>query len=486
MTNLNDLLNSKNFGEHHLKTDSREVVPGDIFIAIKGPDCDGHDYIKDAALKGAAYMVCSSVPRGLEEKYEERIVRVDDTLEAVTLLSEKYFNDPSSKLKVYGVTGTNGKTTTVFLLDSILNSAGIKSGFISTVFSKSIGEKLEKSCLTTPGILRVNRLFSEMMSDNKQAAVLEVSSHALDQGRVSGIKMESAVFTNISPEHLDYHKNMDNYLEAKLKIFKNLKEEGIAVINADDPLLEKAIEGLKNKNVITFGIENNAFVKAENILLSAEGIEFDLVVEKVGKEHISSSLIGRHNVYNMLAATGALFKSGLDISQIKEGLEKARPVPGRLERVLSTAPFSVFVDYAHTPDALENVLKCLKGLVTGRLICVFGCGGNRDKSKRPVMGEKATRICDEVFITSDNPRKEKPEDIIREIEKGVLGKTNYSIIEDRRRAIHSALRVATEGDIVVIAGKGHEDYQIIGNEVLHFDDTEVALEGIQELGFKTK
>ncbi len=479
---LKKLIDNNSIKPEQIKVDSRDVSKGDIFFAIKGPVHDGHTYIDQVVDKGASYVVyCGD--RSYPVKQSAEFIKVNDTLGELSDFVKSVFNDPSGKLEVYGVTGTNGKTTTVFLIDNILNNFGINCGFISTVFSKSKGDSLEVSSLTTPGILKINSFFNEMISSGKKAAVLEISSHALDQSRVAGINLDSAVFTNITPEHLDYHLNMDNYLSAKKKIFANLKKDGLAVINTDDPMLKKKDDIADGRKAISFGTGEESFIKAKNINLFSNGSEFDVVYGNIGEIRIKTRLIGRHNVYNILGAMGAFYERGIPLEKIKEGVEKTSPVPGRLERLESKAPFNVFVDYAHTPDALENILNCLRSLTQKRLICVFGCGGNRDRTKRPVMGKIATSICDAVFLTNDNPRKEKPRDILKEIEKGVIQGSTYSIIEDRKEAVYAAIKEAKKDDIVVIAGKGHEKYQIIGDRTNHFDDKEEAEEVLMKLRY---
>jgi len=322
-----------------------------------------------------------------------------------------------------------------------------------------------------------------MVSSGKKAAAIEVSSHALDQKRISGIKLDAAVFTNITPEHLDYHKDMLTYLRDKSKIFNYLKKDGVCILNVDDPMIIGTIGSINPASLITFGIKNPALVTAENISLSVRGSQFMLVVDGVGSVKIKSKLVGEHNVYNMLAAAAAVIRKGISLEMVARGLEELTSVPGRLEKIVSEAPFSVYVDYAHTPNALENVLMCLRSLTRGKLICVFGCGGDRDKTKRSVMGTISSENCDRVIITNDNPRTEDPESILKQIEKGIADGVDYSIISDRREAIKEAVKVAEKGDTVIIAGKGHEDYQIVGTSRTHFKDKEVVREALSDLGY---
>ncbi len=480
---LKTILGGISLTKDNIKVDSRRVKAGDIFFAIKGTVYDGHDYVKEVLEKGASRVLCERACPDLAKEARKKVIIVKDSREALADAARHLFNDPAKNLSVYGVTGTNGKTTTVFLIDSILNHASRSSGLVSTVFTKSSGDELKRSSMTTPDAISLNRLLREMVTCGKKAAVIEISSHALSQKRVWSIALDSAVFTNITPEHLDYHKDMEAYLRDKSKIFRNLKSGGVAALNVDDPMVIGLAHSMDFSHLVTFGMESSADVRAKDVELSAGGTSFELSMKGLGSARVDSPLIGMHNVYNMLAASAALLKSGLGLAEIKEGLEKAPLVKGRLEAVGEDAPFGVFVDYAHTPNALENVLKCLKPLAKGRLICVFGCGGDRDKTKRPLMGKIAAQISDSVIITSDNPRTENSMDILKDIEKGVLNKNNYSIIDKRQDAIQKALREAESGDIVIIAGKGHEDYQIIGREVIHFDDKEVASQVLKSLGY---
>ncbi len=466
-----------------IKIDSRRVRKGDIFVAIDGAETDGHLYIPEAVKNGARAIICEHDVDDLGTEYSGKIFKVPDSRLALGEIARKVFKDPSGELKVFAVTGTNGKTTTVFLIRNILENAGIKSGFVSTVHIVSSDDGVEKATMTTPGIMILNRLMRKMISSGKKAAVIEVSSHALHQERIAGLKFDSAVFLNITPEHLDYHGTMDSYLEAKLKIFDHLKNGGRSVVNADEVFIKKSIDKMCKSGITSFGIENKADMKAEDILIDHDGVKFTVNIRGEEKICIRSGLMGKHNVYNILAAIAACANSGIETQKIIDGIEGVRSVPGRLERVDHAGPFEVLIDYAHTPDALKNILVCLKSLVKRKLICIFGCGGDRDKEKRPVMGRIAAEICDHVVLTSDNPRSEKPEEILSQIENGVNGKDNYSIIPLRRDAIFEGLKKAQGGDIVVIAGKGHEDYQIIGDEVIHFDDREVALEVLEKMGY---
>ncbi|MDD4956653.1 MAG: UDP-N-acetylmuramoyl-L-alanyl-D-glutamate--2,6-diaminopimelate ligase [Candidatus Omnitrophica bacterium] len=472
-----------NVTERNIKADSRMVSDGDVFVAIDGTVNSGHDFIREALAKGAAGVVCEKVPLGMSDSDMEKLIIVKDAREALGQIVRHVFGEPSDYLRTFGITGTNGKTTTTFLVDRILACHGMPSGFISTVFNKTRGDEVTRSSLTTPDVISLNRLLNEMIDSGKKAAVIEVSSHALSQKRLSGIDLDAAVFTNITPEHLDYHISMDNYLKEKMKIFKYLKPDGIAVVNMDTPLVTTAFNGLGPVRAKTFGVENKADIMAENIELYPDRSRFDIVVEPIGRVNVVTRLIGRHNIYNILAATAALSDQDLDLALVKKAVEEMPPVPGRLDIVVSKAPFTVFVDYAHTPDALEKVIGTLKGLNKGKVYCVFGCGGNRDRAKRPLMGKISVSMCDHTLLTNDNPREEAPHDIIMDIEKGMIGHGNYSIIMEREEAIRKALGMAVQGDVVLIAGKGHEDYQVIGREVRYFNDKETALKILGQMGF---
>ncbi|MGD2278591.1 MAG: UDP-N-acetylmuramoyl-L-alanyl-D-glutamate--2,6-diaminopimelate ligase [Candidatus Omnitrophota bacterium] len=482
-TELSRLFEQGLIDRDSLSCDSRRVAEGDVFFALKGTRYDGHEYVPEALKKGAKRAICEHEIREVAASDKEKVIIVDDARKELGDAAKKAFDDPSKKLKVYGVTGTNGKTTTVFLIDNVLNTAGLESGIVSTVFTKTSGDITTRSSVTTPDVITLNRLLADMVSSGKKAAVLEISSHALAQDRIRGIKLDVAAFTNITPEHLDYHGDMETYLAEKTKIFRNLKDRGTGALNADDPMLKDIAKDIAASRLVTFGMKQKADVKAENIKMNSDGLRFELNFRDHGRINISSGLIGIYNVYNLLSAAAILSANGLDLGTIREGLQNAKAVPGRMDLVEGPYPFKVFVDYAHTPNALENALECLRPLAEKRLICVFGCGGDRDRSKRPVMGSIASRACDYVYLTNDNPRTESPEDIVGEIEKGMPDKTKYCIILQRREAIRKALKMAGEGDIVVIAGKGHENYQIIGDQSAHFDDKEVARSMLEELGY---
>ena len=378
------------------------------------------------------------------------------------------------------MTGTNGKTTITYLIESIVRAAGKSIGVIGTI-NYRFGGKVIAAKNTTPGPVELESMLAEMVRGGLQYAVMEVSSHSLDQRRVDGVSFDTAIFTNITSEHLDYHKTLEEYFKAKAKIFNRLKEDGTAILNKDDKRVA-SLEGTINKKVITYGINEDADVTARDIRLSLKGSRF-IIATPGGPIAINSKLIGMHNVSNILASAAAALALNLDRKVIKEGIESVDIIPGRLEPVEAGQPYKVFVDYAHTEDALNNVLTLLKAVAKNKIVTVFGCGGDRDKAKRPLMGKVACKFSDNVIITSDNPRSEDPAEIMHQIENGVKPRySNYDIVANRREAIEKALASAKKGDIVIIAGKGHENYQIIGNKTLPFDDRQVVREILRKEG----
>lgn len=450
-----------------LAYDSRLVKPGDLFFAIKGARADGHDYLEQVAQQGAAAAV---VERDMKAPLP--IVREASVVSAMSRISAAFFEAPSRRIQVIGVTGTNGKTTTTYLIEAILKSLGKTCGVMGTV-NYRLGNDVRPAPNTTPMSLDVQSFIAEAVKGKAAAVVMEVSSHALEQNRVDDVRFSVGVFTNLTQDHLDFHGTMQKYFEAKRKLF--VRPDPIKpVVNLDDEYGARLADELPG--VITFGWNEKALVRASDIKSDLNGIHFDLWLPS-GKSHkISNNLLGMHNVSNCLAAAAAMFAYGLSEQEIVSGLNQKLAVPGRLERVEAGQPFVVAVDYAHTHDALAQVLTTLRDTGPKKLICVFGAGGDRDKTKRPKMGDVAVRLSDQVFVTSDNPRTENPELILKEIEAGIkiTGKTNYKVVTDRESAIKEAIGAATPGDIVLIAGKGHEDYQIIGTSKIHFSDLEVA------------
>jgi UDP-N-acetylmuramoyl-L-alanyl-D-glutamate--2,6-diaminopimelate ligase len=479
LENIAELISS---GEAGLCDDSREIRPGDVFVAVKGVSSDGHDHIDEAFLKGARAVVCDDRYRLKNNTTSREIARVPDTREALGLLAKKKFKDPSKELSVYGVTGTNGKSTTISIIESVFSSMSIPCGITGTVFNKIRGEEFEPADMTTPGVLKLNGMLRDMADSGKKAAAVEMSSHALDQKRVSGIELEGAIFTNLTPEHMDYHKDMTRYLEAKLKIFENVKPGGIRVLNADSEITKDIAKLMRSPGVVTFGFHPESGVSCKNVNMGPDGSEFDMLFNGKNAGRVKSPLQGRHNISNALGAAALFLKKGFSFEKIIKGLENTRAVPGRLEKAPSMAPFRVYVDYAHTPDALKSALESVRMITAKKLFCVFGCGGDRDRQKRPVMGRIASEICDSLILTDDNPRKEDPDNILKEIERGILPDAEVRVIRDRRDAIFYAVNKAKEGDSVIIAGKGHENYQLFGDRIIHFDDMETVLSALREMG----
>lgn len=456
--------------------DSRQVEKDSLFICIEGFNTDGHLYI-DKAIKNGAKAVL--IEKDIED-YGQGItyIRVKDSRRSMASIAAAFYNYPLKKLKLIGVTGTNGKTTTTYLIKAILESAGYKTGLIGTI-KNIIGNKTLPATRTTPESLDLYRLFDKMVKEGISYAVMEVSSHALDLDRVIGMEFKIGVFTNITQDHLDYHKSIDEYLKAKIRLFKQLEKGGYAVLNFDDPHTEQIIDATQGQ-VFTYAINNKANVKAENINLTPRGVSF--LVSGNENLQVNLNLTGLFNVYNSLAAISCGRVLGIDDNQIKKGLEGVSGVPGRFELIDEGQDFAVVVDYAHTPDGMENVLKTAREFVKGRILVVFGCGGDRDKGKRPLMGEIGVRYGDIAFLTSDNPRSEDPVEIINEIEAGIQ-ETNddviYEKITDRKEAINEAIFKARPEDMVIIFGKGHETYQIFKDKTIPFDDREVARQALR-------
>lgn len=463
-------------GVRGISADSRTIKPGEIFIAVDGPEHNGYDYIDDALKKGAR-AICVDKPHAVDKSL--RIILVRDTAKAISILASGVYNEPSRYVRVIGVTGTNGKTTITYLMYEILKAAKKKPSLIGTVVYK-INDKTVMSSNTTPGPLLLHSLLAGMRDAGSDYAVMEVSSHALKQARVFGIDFKTAILTNITGDHLDYHKTMNDYAKSKRILFESLKADNFAVLNKDDSFYEYFKKATRAK-VMDYGIENRADFTAKNIKSDINGSLF-LMETPIGPVKIKTPLIGRHNIYNVLAAACASFAEGVSLDTIIGALGESILVPGRLEAVNAGQSFRIFVDYAHTHDALEKVLSELRLLCKGKLTVVIGCGGNRDKTKRPKMGRIASEIADEVIITNDNPRDEDSEIILNEIEGGIKKDfKRYKRIPDRFEAIKESLKGRNKNDAVIIAGKGHEDYQIIGKKTFPFSDRE-AIEKILKQG----
>ncbi|WP_392486372.1 UDP-N-acetylmuramoyl-L-alanyl-D-glutamate--2,6-diaminopimelate ligase [Haloimpatiens sp. FM7315] len=466
------LKGSEDIDINNIQYDSRKIKKGDVFFCIKGYSVDGHDYIKSALDNGASAIICE---KEIGEVQVSALIRVEDSRKALASAAANFYDTPSRKMKIIGITGTNGKTTSAFMIKSILEEAGYKVGLIGTI-ANYIGDKKIHSERTTPESLELQKLFNDMVEAKVEYCVMEVSSHSLSLDRVYGINFSEAIFTNLTQDHLDFHKTFDNYYNAKLKLFKNTED---SIINIDDGYGNRVFKDAKGKKT-TYGLNKNADVFASKINLHPRGVDFKVNYED-SNELIDLKIPGKYNVYNALGCIASCLNQKITIKDIKAGLEKVQ-VPGRCELVTKkyNLDFDVIVDYAHTPDSLDNILKTAREFTEGRLICVFGCGGDRDKTKRPIMGKIGTDLSDIAIITSDNPRTEEPSKILQDIISG-LDSDNYVVIEDRREAIKEAIKIAKAKDVIVIAGKGHEDYQVLKDRTIHFDEREVVGDLVKEL-----
>jgi UDP-N-acetylmuramoyl-L-alanyl-D-glutamate--2,6-diaminopimelate ligase len=452
-----------------LHFDSRKVQPGSLFVAVKGTLSDGHTFITKATDMGAVAIVCEKLPESINEKVV--YVTVKDSAQALGIIASNFFGTPSEKMKLTGVTGTNGKTTTATLLYQLFSKLGYVVGLISTVENR-IAEKIIPSTHTTPDPVQLNELLKRMVEAGCSHVFMEVSSHAVDQGRIAGLKFAGAIFTNITHDHLDYHKTFENYIKAKKKYFDDLNAEAFALVNADD---KRGMVMLQNTKATkyTFGLKKMVDFKGKIITNSIEGLELE-----IGGKNVWFKMIGDFNAYNLLGVFGAAVLLGEEADEVLTQLSSLKGAPGRFELVHPGSRIVAIVDYAHTPDALQNVLETIAQFRTGneQVITVVGCGGNRDKTKRPLMASIACRLSDKVILTSDNPRDEEPMEIIREMQTGVTPTEARKtlVIADREEAIKTACMMAKEKDIVLVAGKGHEDYQEIKGVKYPFDDRKVV------------
>jgi UDP-N-acetylmuramoyl-L-alanyl-D-glutamate--2,6-diaminopimelate ligase len=457
-----------------IEYDSRKVIKGSIFVAIKGFKQDGHAYILDAIDKGVLAIILENnevIPEVIFDHSGVAKILVNDSREALAIASNLYYDEPSKKINLIGITGTNGKTTTAFFLKSIFEEVGKKVGLIGTI-ANYIGTERIDSKLTTPESNDLNKLFLKMHNAGCQNAVMEVSSHALALKRVFDISFKGAIFTNITPEHLDFHKDFESYLKAKKILFDSLSDDSIAIYNSDDIHSADVIRDCKSKKY-GFGINSNSDFRMENINYGLQGTTVDVFYNN-NIYNISTSLVGEFNAYNACAAFAMAILSGVEVETALSGIRKAPQVPGRFE-IFGNGKRKVIIDYSHTPDSLEKALMVIRKLSgdNKKIVTVFGCGGNRDSHKRPIMGKIATTLSDDVIITSDNPRDEEPNFIIEQIRTGI-DKNNYRVIENREEAIHDAIDKAGTNYVLLIAGKGHEDYQEIKGIRTHFSDREVA------------
>ncbi len=469
-----------------LQYDSRKVREGDMFIAIKGALADGHNHIGTAVANGAKAVVMENdalLPDSFFMHAGVVKIVVRSTRRTLAVMSANYFGHPAKQLRLIGVTGTNGKTTTTYLIKQLLElstpSMLGKVGLIGTI-EYMVGQEKYPATHTTPESLELHKLFATMLQRGCTHVVMEVSSHSLHQDRVYGLEFEAAVFTNLTQDHLDYHGTMENYFQAKKILFDSLPSSSWAITNSDDAYGSKIAQGTK-ASVLTYSVNGTSDISAKSVSLSMSGTSF-VLHHRAEKIELHSHLVGRFNVYNILAACSAGIALGVPAQSIHTGVASFSSVPGRFERILSPGGWSAIIDYAHTPDALEKCLNTIRDVLpeqgSNKIITVFGAGGDRDKTKRPLMGKIVDTMSDVAVVTSDNPRTENPAAIIGDILNGVHRKNDLFIEPDRRLAITSALSMARAGDIVLIAGKGHEDYQIIGTTKHHFSDREIVQEFI--------
>lgn len=464
-----------------LSYDSRNISEGFVFFALNGAHANGSDFAQEAVSKGA---VCVVSEKKIDHLNCANVI-VGNITDAMSKASAKFYDYPDKKMTIIGVTGTNGKTSITYMTESIFKALNINIGVIGTINYRYAGVKIEAPN-TTPQSLDLYKMMAEMVDSKIKYLIMEVSSHALALNRVKDIEFDIAVFTNLTRDHLDFHKNMDIYFEAKKLLFSSLKmnvkkNQKYAIINFDDIFGKKLLKNNDFSEKIYYSVnDGNAQCTACAINLKKDGSSFYLK-SVFGNAEVNIEHIGLHNIYNMLAVFCICMAAGLKFNDVINHMKNASGAPGRFEKIDTKAGFTVIVDYAHTDDALANVLSAVKNLKPSRIITVFGCGGNRDKTKRPLMARTASELSDFVFITSDNPREEDPKIIAEETEAGIKNKKNYKVVIDREKAIENAVKMAEPGDIVVIAGKGHENYQIIGRTKIHFDDKEAVLSALKKL-----
>lgn len=461
---------------HSIEMDSRDVGKGSLFICIEGYTVDGHDYAETAVKNGAVAILAEK-----ELDVNVPVVIVKDTKRAMARLADIFYGQPTHHMHLIGVTGTNGKTTTTHIIEEVLNEAKKKTGLIGTMYIK-IADELKTAKNTTPESLTLQKTFYEMMQKDVSHAIMEVSSHALHLGRIHGCDFNVAVFTNLSQDHLDYHESMKDYQFAKGLLFAQLGNRfehdkiKIAVLNEDEEA-SKEYKKMTAANILTYGIDQQADIMAKDIKMTSKGTQFTLITP-MGKRTVTINMVGKFSVYNVLAAVAACLASSIDLETIIKAIESVKGVRGRFELVDVNQEYTVIVDYAHTPDSLENVLQTIKQFAEGHIFCIVGCGGDRDKTKRPLMAKIASQYSDEPIFTSDNPRSEDPLMILKDMEKGVTG-LHYHVNPNREEAIQYAVKHAKKGDVILIAGKGHETYQQIGDKTFDFDDREIAMKAIK-------
>lgn len=457
-----------------LSMDSRSIKNGHLFVCIEGLKSDSHDFIEQAINNGAKAVI---VEKDVDlSNMNATIVKVDNSRIALSYVASRFYNDPHKKLNIIGITGTNGKTSTTYFIESILEQYNKKVGVIGTIEKRIAGVKIdtELSNSTTPDSIELMQIFNDMVGKTDYV-VMEVSSHALELHKVEGVEFEIAVFTNLTQDHLDFHKTFGNYVNAKSKLFEQCKH---GIINVDDSYANDMIKN-SDCEIITYSIDDESDIKAKNIEYHNDMVRFEVEIDDIVNEFIIP-IPGKFTVYNSLAAIATAITLKIPIDVIIKGLKKIKGVPGRIQNIPNTKGISVIVDYSHTPDSLENIIKAVREYIKGNITTVFGCGGDRDKTKRPIMGRIAGELSDYCIITSDNPRTESPEIILSEVEVGVKETDcNYSKIIDRKEAIFYAIKNAKENDAIIIAGKGHENYQIFSDKTIHFDDVEVAIEALE-------
>lgn len=476
---------NQNVSIQDITADSRAVKPNSLFIALDGATVDGHNYIDKAVAAGAVAVIVS---KPVTVPDDVCVITVADTRQAMMTCVPYFFDYPANRMRMVGVTGTNGKTTTTHMIRHILKAQGHKVGVIGTVHIM-IGDTSYPIHNTTPDVVDLQHILHQMVQENVEYCVMEVSSHALALGRVSGVEFDTAVFTNLTQDHLDFHKTFENYLAAKCKLFEQVsapnqvKDNKGAVINIDDSYGHRVMEKT-TAPTITYSTLGKGTLNASDVHMSTKNSQY--TVNYKGESYpVSMNTTGLFNVYNTLAAIGACLQEGISMEAIDTALKTFSSVPGRFELIEEGQDFAVVVDYAHTPDGLQNILETAKAIKENRIIIVFGCGGDRDATKRPIMGRIAAEYGDKIYVTSDNPRTEDPVQIVKDVEVGVKealrNGTSYEVIVDRREAINHAIHDAKAGDIVIIAGKGHENYQILKNETIHFDDREEARKALKEI-----
>ncbi|MDF2672032.1 MAG: UDP-N-acetylmuramoyl-L-alanyl-D-glutamate--2,6-diaminopimelate ligase [Clostridiales bacterium] len=455
-----------------LSYNTATVGKDSLFFCIPGIKTDGHLFANNAINSGASALVIS---KEVDASGDVTLIKVEDTRKAMAQISSNFYGNPSNSMSIVGITGTNGKTTSSFMLKSILNESGIKTGLMGTIYN-IFDDEVEVAKRTTPESMDLQKKLSRMHHKGVEECIMEVSSHSLALDRVFGIKFKVGIFTNLTQDHLDFHLNMENYFRAKMKLFESCEN---AVINIDDEYGKRISEEVQC-NIITYGIEKKADVFAEDVIISGEGTSFTLGY-KNEIHPVNLHLPGKFNVYNALGCAATAIALGIPLNFIVKGLEALEKVPGRSEKINSKRGFTIVIDYAHSPDGILNILKTAREYTNNRLITLFGCGGDRDKSKRPLMGKAAGSLSDFCIVTSDNPRTEEPMDIINDILPGI-DQTNcsYVIIKDRKKAIENALKMGQPGDVIVIAGKGHETYQVLKSETIHFDEREIVHELLKE------